>query len=242
MPRKIIHLFLLFLILSTSQLIHAQWDSGSPDYLPPGMDVGGGGNITIDPPFDGGWDGGDEPWNPGSGGGDPWLPPEDVDDPEWGGDPGDGGGGGGPGDDDDCSYCDGYDDEHEMESDNKSIMGKVAFKVSGSAMVDFDGYTYIINLSENTNIGKVEPGKNPISEKGFKVIKMRRGGLSLNVSGSTYLSGMSAISANIGLNVSGGLAWVAERHVKEYSQIKKLPFFMPMVPTIICTSLALPFV
>jgi len=228
MPRKIIHLFFFLFLLSSSQLSHAQ------DFMPSGLNTDGGGNIGMDPPFDDGWDpgpgdggewdpgdGGD--WNPGTGGGDPVLPPEDIDDPEWGGSPGDGGGDGPP-DDDDCSYCDGYDDEEEMEADNRKIIGQVGYRVTPSISIDLDGYTYIVNLSENTNVGKVEPNKTPISEKGFKVIKMRRGGLSLSVKGSAYLSGFAAVSASLGVNVAGGLAWVAERHVKTYPEIKKLPF------------------
>ena len=86
MPRKIIHLFFFFfLLLSTTQLSHAQ------DFMPSGLNTNGGGDIATDPPFDTG-DWGDDDWNPGTGGGDEWLPPEDIDDPEWGGGPGDGGG------------------------------------------------------------------------------------------------------------------------------------------------------
>jgi hypothetical protein len=177
-----------------------------PDSMPDGLPTGPGGDVGTPPNDDG------APWDPGSGGGDPWNPPS-----EGGEDP------------DNCYYCDGDSDTGGQEGKNQIEAAKIGFKAVPSVMVDADGYTYIINLSENAAVGRIEPEKEPVSDKGFKVIKMRRGGLSVGVSGEMMIAGFPGIAPNIGLTVGGNVGFVQERFVATYPEIKKLAFikFLP---------------
>jgi len=152
------------------------------------------------------YDGTEPPWGDGTGGGDPWDPPT-----EGGEDP------------DNCYYCDGDEDTGGMDEANKEMAAKLKFSVTPSVMVDADGYKYIINLSENRAV-KDQDGKDPVSDKGFKVIKMRRGGLSLDVTGDMSIAGYPGISPNIGVSVGAGIAWVTERYAATYREARTMPF------------------
>ncbi|MFZ8933098.1 MAG: hypothetical protein ACO2ZP_04290, partial [Bacteriovoracaceae bacterium] len=120
---------------------------------------------------------------------------------------------------------------HEQEINTKAI--GFQFKPYPVLMVDGDAYTHIINLDTSgvagfteDNAGKKIP---TTSSKGFKVVQMRRGSLTLGVGLSggltgvisdAFSAGLPKIDANI--SVSAGGTHVAERYVATYEEAKKL--------------------
>jgi hypothetical protein len=200
------------------------------DFMPSGIATDLQGNILINPSFKGNW-AGIKSWSIGTGGGEDWLPPENINDPWWGGSPGEvGDGSGSMPDDPDCTYCDGSKDKDALLADNQSLLTGGGYRFLPIVYPDIDGYTYIVNLSDGKMIKALGPDEIPVSDKGFKVIKMRRTGLTIGLIGSTFLVGFGAVSANLILNANGNLGWVSETHVRTYEEIDDLPF-MNHIPT-----------
>lgn len=123
--------------------------------------------------------------------------------------------------------------KHSISFPSEDSAERFNFKSMVTSM-DIGSGTQIINLSAPENIKEITPtadGEPPNDGSGFLVIKKLQGKLTIPISTELASVGPEYFGASlkIGVSISGGKGFLLKKHVKNYSEIKKLPFisFIP---------------